>query len=358
MTREVKVGLFVSLLVVALGLTMFVLGGSSDLLERRYHLNGAWEDVGGLQEGAIVRLAGIDIGEVSRVKVSDDLGVKQIMVEMTIMDRYAERIRQDSVARIDNVGLLGDKMVAITMGSQDQPELEDGAWIDTEAPLDIVEYSRQVTEILGNTGSISKKVDLMLGTDQAAAQASLSDSFAHLEELMRRAKTGPGLAYTLIYDERLPKRVDNILANFEGASADLRAMTGEIRSGDGLAHEVIYGDDGAALAAELRGLAGTLNALATDLKKEDSLVHALIYDPEKAQILDDLAETTDSLSRTAAAIEDGEGTLGMLTRDPALYEDLRALVGGAQRNKLLRAYIRQTVKKGESRNASPWEPPE
>ena len=34
----------------------------------------------------------------------------------------------------------------------------------------------------------------------------------------------------------------------------------------------------------------------------------------------------------------------------------QALVGGAQRNKLLRAYIRKTVKKGEAANAGPWEP--
>lgn len=358
MTREVKVGLFVTLLVLVLGATLFVLGGSSDLLERRYSLNGAWEDVAGLQEGATVRLAGIDVGEVTRVQVSDDLGVRQIMVEMTIMERYQERIRKDSVARIDNVGLLGDKMVAVTMGSPGEPILEDGAWIDTQAPLDILEYTKKVQDILTSTGSISNKVDLMLGSDQEAAQASLSESFAHMEEIIHRAKTGPGLAYTLVYDEAIPRRVDNILANFEYASADLRAVTHEIREGDGMAHELIYGEEGAELAKELRQLANALNALTDDIQNEESLVHALIYDPDKAQIMDDLQTTASSLARTAEAIEHGEGTIGMLSRDPALYEDLKALVGGAQRNKLLRSYIRQTVQKGEERNATPWTPPE
>ena len=45
-----------------------------------------------------------------------------------------------------------------------------------------------------------------------------------------------------------------------------------------------------------------------------------------------------------------------MAHDPALYEDLRALVGGAQRNKLLRAYIRKTIEKGEAVNASAWTP--
>lgn len=358
MSREVKVGVFVTALIALLAATIFVLGGSSDLLERRYTLNGAWADVAGLQEGATVRLAGIDVGEVSRVQISDDLGVKEIMVELTIMQKFQPRIRKDSVARIDTVGVLGDKYVALSMGSATEPMLEDGDWMDTQAPLDILEYTKKVQDILSSTGSISNKVDLMLGSDQEAAQASLSESFAHMEEIVRRAKTGPGLAYTLVYDETTPKRVDNILGNLEAASGDLKAITTEIRTGDSMAHELVYGEGGAELTRELATLSKQLNQITTDIQEEDSLVHSLIYDPSKKQMVDDLAVTASSLSKTATALEEGHGSLGLLVQDPALYEDLRSLVGGAHRNKLLRAYIRQTVKKGDDRNASPWTPPE
>jgi len=358
MSREVKVGLFVTALLALLAVSIFVLGGSSDLLESRYKLNGAWADVAGLQEGAVVRLAGIQVGEVSKVAISQDLGVKQIMVELTIMEKYKERIRKDSDARIDTVGVLGDKYVALTMGSTDQPVLEDGDWLSTQAPLDILEYTKKVQDILQSTGSISKKVDLMLGSDQDAAQASLSQSFAHMEEIVHRAETGPGLAYTIVYDEKTPKRVDAILANFEAASGDLRAMTNEVRYGDGMAHALIYGEGGEELNRQIGALANTMGQLTQDIKSEDSVMHALIYDPEKAKLVDDLASAAASLANTAQSVENGQGTLGMLAQDPALYEDMRALVGGAQRNKLLRAYIRATVQKGESRNASPWVPPD
>ena len=63
-----------------------------------------------------------------------------------------------------------------------------------------------------------------------------------------------------------------------------------------------------------------------------------------------------SLRATSEALANGEGSLGLLAHDPALYEDLRALVGGAQRNKLLRSYIRQTIEKGEVVNAGAWTP--
>jgi phospholipid/cholesterol/gamma-HCH transport system substrate-binding protein len=355
---EWKVGLFVTIIMAMAAGTIFVLGGSSDLFETRYTLNASWGDVGGLKEGAVVRLAGWDVGEVSSIQFSDDLGVKEIFVELTVMTRYQERIRKDSEARIDTVGLLGDKYVAITMGDPSTPVLEGGAWIATRAPLDLVGYTKTATEILESGQSISRKVDLMLGSDQDAAQASLANSFQHIEEMLSAAKTGDGMLNALVYDPVLATRTRNIVGNLEVMSSNLRNVTEELQHGDGIANELVYGDDGAALAHELRSLATTLNQLSQDLKSEESLVHSLLYDPEKKQMIDDLAVTAQRLRETSEAISQGDGTIGMLARDPALYEDMRALVGGAQRNKLLRAYIRRTVEKGEETDATPWTPVE
>jgi phospholipid/cholesterol/gamma-HCH transport system substrate-binding protein len=354
--RAVKVGLFVFLLAVAGALLLFVVGGSSDLLEDRYTLNAAWSDVSGLKPGAPVRLAGYDVGEVTRIQFSDDLGVKEMFVEMKVMTRYRKRVRADSVARIDTVGVLGDKYVSLTMGDPSQAPIDDGGWIETEDPLDFVAYSKKVTGILDSTSNIGHKVDLMLGDDTEAAKASLARSFDHLEKLLAEVETGGGLLHALLYDDELTRSVKRTVGNLESMSSDLRTTTHALRHGDGIAHELIYGDDGKKLAKELSQLADALTQLTRDLKNEDSLVHALIYDPSKAQVIDDLAVTASQLRETSEAINQGDGTLGMLARDPALYEDLRALLGGAQRNKLLRAYIRKTVAEGEASNASPWEP--
>jgi len=354
----VKVGLFVIGLTIVAALTIFIVGGSAKMFAEHYTLRGSWEDVAGLKEGAVVRLAGWDVGEVTAIQFSDDLGVKEIFVTMKVMNQYQSRIREDSVARIDTVGVLGDKYVAISMGSTESPTLEDQSWIVTNPALDVLEYTKKVTDILNSTSSIGNKVDLMLGGEDEAARASLSNSFKHLEGILREAEEGSGLIHALVYDETLTRRVNRSLANLELASEDLRSVTNEIRQGDGLANELIYGDDGATLARELGELAGALSQLTSDLRNDESLLHSIMYDPSKADIIDDLAQTVDSLRETSLAIESGDGTLGMLTRDPALYEDLRSLVGGAQRNKLLRAYIRRTVAEGEQTHASPWEPAE
>ena len=197
----------------------------------------------------------------------------------------------------------------------------------------------------------------MLGTDEEAMQAKVGQSMGHLEGLLKGAQEGQGLLNALVYDEEMPKRVTAILRNLDRASGGMSDVMGEIKTGDGLANELIYGDDGAALAEQLGRLVGALSQLTDDIKNEDSLVHAMLYDADKAQMIDDLAATVSSLRRTTEAIENGNGSLGMLANDPALYEDLRALVGGAQRNKLLRTYIRRTIEQGERVNAGAWTPP-
>ena len=354
--RTVKVGVFVSVLFAVMAAVLFVVGGSMDLLKSYYTLNGAWEDVSGLKAGAVVRLAGWDVGEVSAIRFSDDLGVKEMFVELKIKEEYQPRIRKDSEARIDTVGVLGDKYVAISIGDPSQPVLEDNDWLTTRPQLDVLDYTKKVTEILESTSSIGNKVDLMLGADSDAAKASLATSFQHLEAILLAAKEGDGLLHALIYDKGMTDKVNITLGNLQAMSTDVRDTTHELRTGDGLAHHLIYDNDGADLAREMGALAKALATIADDVQNEESLVHSLIYDKEKASIITDLAVASSSLRTTAESISSGEGTLGMLTRDPALYEDLRSLMGGAQRNKLLRAYIRKTVAKGEEGLASPWEP--
>ena len=60
--NNLRVGLFVSLLIVLLGISLFMVGGSTKLLEKRYTLITEWKDVSGLKVGAIVRLSGWDVG--------------------------------------------------------------------------------------------------------------------------------------------------------------------------------------------------------------------------------------------------------------------------------------------------------
>jgi phospholipid/cholesterol/gamma-HCH transport system substrate-binding protein len=42
-------------------------------------------------------------------------------------------------------------------------------------------------------------------------------------------------------------------------------------------------------------------------------------------------------------MDEGEGAIGLLLNDPTVFEDLKVLLGGAQRSTLLRSMIRMAV---------------
>lgn len=355
LAQEIKVGVAVLAATVVLGLVVFLLGGSTALLEDRYRLNASFQDISGLRVGAVARLAGIDVGEVTHIEFAQDVGERKVFVEFNLMESYRTRIREDSIASIQTEGVLGDKYIAITMGSPDQRMLVHGDWIETEEPLEWLAYMDKAGDILDHSEGISRKVNAMLGEDQDSARASLANAIFHLERLIAEMENGEGLLHSLVYDKDLARSVKATAANLEQGSAGLARMTAEIESGDGFAHEMVFGEEGRRLAEQMGGLAQTLAQLSDDIQNEEGLVHALVYDTERAQMVEDLHATATALRQVSEAINDGQGTVGMLANDPALYEDLRALMGGAQRNKLLKAYIRRTVDRADAQDAAEFE---
>ncbi len=357
LAQELKVGITVVAILALIGFAMFLLGGSTDLLADRYRLNASYQDISGLREGAVVRLAGIDVGEVTRIRFSDDPSEKRVFVQFNLMERYRTRIRKDSVASIQTEGVLGDKYISVSIGSPDQELLVPGDWIQTNEALDIVAYAGRATEILDNTAGIARKVNLLLGEDQETARASLSRTMATLEGMIAEVQEGSGLLHELLYDPSLARSVRRSVTNLEATSEGLARMTHEIEEGRGLAHALIYDEQGEEFARRLTEVAAALQAITEDLHKEGTLAYALLYDPDNATMVADLRSTSAALRAIAEDIQAGRGTAGLLATDPALYEDLRVLVGGAQRNKLLRAYVRRTIEISEKKQAGPWEPP-
>jgi phospholipid/cholesterol/gamma-HCH transport system substrate-binding protein len=407
--QELKVGIFVVVFVFLIGLTAFILGGSSDIFEPTYTIHTWYRDVKGLKPGALVRVAGVDVGEVSKVEFenappppdisSEDAKRRSIYVELKVQQQYQERIREDSIATISSVGLLGDMYITVSTGDTfdvitmdgkqlygraldpkadpvvvrledgsehtvprsqlsrgPKPSLIDSAVIKSAEALDILDYANKGTEIVENARNISHKVDMMLGSDASAESAQISGSLAHIEEMLEEAKNGKGLLHTLIYDASTAATLKRSLANLEQVAGDVAAITGEVRHGNGIANTLIYGEGGDELVAEITSLAKTLEGVIADLKNEESLAHAILYDPEKAQLMEDLQGTVASLRAIAGAIDEGEGTIGLLVRDPQVYEDLRSLLGGARRNALLRAYVRATVERGQDQGSG-WNVP-
>lgn len=78
-------------------------------------------------------------------------------------------------------------------------------------------------------------------------------------------------------------------------------------------------------------------------------VMSSLKDKNLSESISNLKTSSDSLTRMTKRIEDGPGTLHALIYDQGLHEDLRSLVGGANRNKVLKFFIRESIKKNEQK---------
>ncbi|MGQ3684890.1 MAG: MlaD family protein [Candidatus Loosdrechtia sp.] len=98
----------------------------------------------------------------------------------------------------------------------------------------------------------------------------------------------------------------------------------------------------------LNNISASLDEGLKMFQKGDGLLYALLYDLKSKQLLDNLVATTESLKKITSDIEKGEGTLGALIADPAVYENLVSLLGGAERSFILRSLIRKSIVRGKS----------
>jgi len=354
-SRNLRVGVMFVGSVSLLGLVIITLGGASSVFEDRYQLRAEFPDVAGLRPGANVRLAGIVVGEVAEISFPESSADKLIELNLSVQGEYSDRIRVDSVARLETEGMLGDKYVSISIGSVESSVLENNGQLDTEQSTSMLEYQRRATELLNNAEITTRRVANMLGSDEESEAASVARVLRSVESLMQAAERGDGLLNALLYDTRITNGVRSSVGSMSNSAAALASITTEVQEGDGLANELIYGGAGTEFANEITRLTDSVASLVENLESEESLLHSLMYDPEAAGIVTELQATVEGLRSVVEGIQSGQGTMGLLAQDPSLYEEVRSLFGGAQRNTLLRNYIRRTIEQAETEDASSWD---
>src|SRR5690349_10454104 len=107
----VKAGVF-TLGTLALGaVVIVVLGTEHRMFDRNVTFNVYLPDVDGLKVDSPVRLGGLDVGRVSKISFSPDMKDTRVKVELLVSERFAARVRSDSIARVASRGMLGDKTV-------------------------------------------------------------------------------------------------------------------------------------------------------------------------------------------------------------------------------------------------------
>jgi phospholipid/cholesterol/gamma-HCH transport system substrate-binding protein len=347
-----RVGAFLAVGVIVAMIAVFMLGSKGGLFESKTTLYAHFSDINGLVPGAPVRLAGLDVGLVRDIRFSEDLNKREARVELSIKDRFMKRIRGDSKAFIDSKGLLGDKLVNLTIGTPQSPQLKDGDTIKTRPSPSIEELTNKVSQAVSSlTHATDEAGQFLEGIADPQVRTDLKRFIHSLAGLTEGIEQKDGVMHRLIYDRRYADEVGGILRDTHETIAALRngvdhlqAVAAAVQSGDGTLHELIYGKQGVQAVSDLQRAAAELATLMHAVRSEPGLVHTLIYDERSGRMLQEWAEFSERVNRITRDVEKGRGTLGGLLVDPSVYEDLKTVLGNIERNVLLKALLRFTIK--------------
>ncbi len=184
-TNEVKVGIVVALAIVILIFSAFIVrkGEIRGFRTKEYTVKVIFNFVGGLKETAPVRLAGVKVGEVERIRFIQEPFTK---VEATISLKEAIQLREDAQFSITTVGLLGEKYIEITPGSLDAPIIKPGATLIGKDAVDISKVFSGAGDAIQDLGSIASSVRGGKGTvGKLVAEKELYDDLSALIKNLR-----------------------------------------------------------------------------------------------------------------------------------------------------------------------------
>jgi phospholipid/cholesterol/gamma-HCH transport system substrate-binding protein len=193
---KLRLGLFVVIGSVIFVVAIFIIGKQENLFDPVFKLTTTFYNVSGLQVGSNIRFSGIEVGTVDNINIINDSTVR---VDMLVKKKVQQFIKTDCEAVIASAGIIGDRVLIITQGSDDAPIIKDGQQIMSNEPVetDAIMSSLKVT------------------ADNAAI---VSDQ---LVEIIIKINSGEGTLGRLIQDSSIAENINQTIVNLRKSSQGL-----------------------------------------------------------------------------------------------------------------------------------------
>ena len=309
---ELKIGILGIVAIILTAALVFAVGGQGGLFWQRYRLKTTFADVRGLKAGAVVRLAGVEVGKVEEV----GFGGTGVDVLLELNDSVQSRVTSDSTASIGSLSLLGEPIIEISPATTGTPLPDGGVIRAGRSPSAISDVAAGANRSLEEATKLIQSVREGKGTigrlftdEQLYREVNAFVNAA--EGVATHIRTGRGTLGRLVQDPSVAKSLEASLANLD-------TITRRINQGEGSLGRLLKDD---ALAKSSASAAANLDTLTARLNRGEGSVGKLLTEEELYNRLNSLTVRIDQLTR---ALNDGQGTAGRLLRDQQLYENMNA----------------------------------
>jgi phospholipid/cholesterol/gamma-HCH transport system substrate-binding protein len=292
--RKVAVGVFVffGLLILVIGIV--VIGGQRKTFTKSIRLGVIFDDVQGLQAGNNVWFSGMKVGTVKSVSF---YGRSQVEVTLNVEKQAQPHIRKDTKARISTDGLVGNKIVVLSGGSDGVPAVADNDRLQSEQQAGMQEMMSTLQASNGNLLAITDNLKAVSG----------------------KLRAGQGTLGELLNDPSFAEELRGAIGHLQSASAasermvdNLEVFSTRLKQPNGLVDKLISDttvfhklQDAVAqlnqAAASASDFGQSLRAAGKGLNDEHSTVGVLLHDEETA---DNIERTIKNLRVSSQELSD------------------------------------------------------
>jgi phospholipid/cholesterol/gamma-HCH transport system substrate-binding protein len=324
---EVKVG---ALILVSLGILsafILVMGGIS--MQKTYPVFVDFDNPGGLQTGAAVRIASVKVGSVESLqymgRIDPGTGRRVLVrVKIAIEQRVKDSVHTDADFYVTSQGVLGEQFLAIDPGSTDKPSLGEGAVVKGIDPprLDLflakayelldttvnaIKDNRDTLgEIVTNTAGLLKGLNIIVSGNRERIEriiANVEETTVETKQLVHDARTN------YVDSPKLLETVDNI----DKLTADIKNDSGPMLK------------DAREALANLNRISSTVG----DPAQQDKIRKAL---GDLAQLAERANATAGDAQAIVTHIKEGKGTIGGFVMDEEIFDDVEEMIRDLKHN--------------------------
>jgi len=337
---QLRVGLTVIAASITLMVLIFLMTGTGGWFTHKIVIKSYVDNAGGLRVGAPVRLAGVDIGNVTGIKIVPSRPTIPVEITMKVNTVY-HFVRKDSITLLSTAGVLGETFVDVDSSAAKGPEAADGDVLTSREQPDIQDVVRASQGTLQNMDALLKRLDNILAYIESgkgsigkviydtALYDRLNATVTEFKGLMDDIQQGKGsIGPLLTSDEAYKKAI--------GAIDKVNAVIDDLQAGKGSAGKILKDPE---LYDNTNKTIANLRQLTDDMNAGKGALGKFTHDQEFAN---KLQETLNNLTALTDRLQKGEGTAGMLFKDPALYNNSNQML--VETRELVKA-IRENPKK-------------
>ncbi len=329
---QLKVGILVMVSLTLLVILLFLMTNATGMntFEKKLLVRSYFNNSEGIKVGAPVTLEGVQIGEVSAVRLSTDPARRLVPVEvaMKIGPHFEDRVHTDTVASLQTTGVIGDTIVELNSEAAHGPQIgNDGELKNVETPsISTFLKSSQGTlnQLNGTIAKLDGVIDGMQKGEGTVGQLlknpalynEANATLTQLHTLSVNLNRGRGSAGKLLTDPTLYDRL-NDTAN------RLDALATGLSNGKGSAGKLLTDD---ALYNNLNTTLTHTNSILAQVDSGQGSLGVLLRDPATARRLSDSIAQLDTL---LAGVNSGKGTVGQLVTNDSAYNNLNVLLKNA-----------------------------